>query len=160
MAEDKKGRTLVALVWFLGLFLVWEFASLLLIDVFHTKGAATKLPYPHTIIVTMIQNFKMLMEAGAITFSRAFVGFVLGTGVGIALAVIMSLSKTVERIAFPYLIISQMIPVLGLAPIIFNIVKDMNTSRIAIAAYITFFPVAANMLSGLKSVEQEKKDLM
>ena len=72
----------------------------------------------------------------------------------------MSLSKTMERIAFPYLIVSQMIPVLGLAPIIFNIVRDMNVSRILIAAYITFFPVAVNMLSGLKSVEQDKKDLL
>lgn len=53
-----------------------------------------------------------------------------------------------------------MIPILGLAPIIFNIVRDMNVSRIVIAAYITFFPVAVNMLSGLKSVEQEKKDLL
>jgi len=85
---------------------------------------------------------------------------VFGAGVGIILAVVMSLSKTLEKIAFPYLIISQMIPVLGLAPIIFNIVRDMNVSRILIAAYITFFPVAVNMLSGLKSVEQEKKDLL
>lgn len=160
MVVDKKDRRLVAIVWFVGLFLVWELASFLLIDVFHAKGATTKLPYLHTIIITIVENFKMLLEAGSVTFSRAFVGFVLGAGVGIVLAVVMSLSKTIERIAFPYLIISQMIPVLGLAPIIFNIVKDMNTSRIIIAAYITFFPVAANMLSGLKSVEQEKKDLL
>jgi NitT/TauT family transport system permease protein len=69
----------------------------------------------------------------------------------------MSLSKIAEKIALPYLIISQMIPVLGLAPIIFTLVRDMNTSRIVIAAYITFFPVSVNMLSGLNSVESDKK---
>lgn len=122
--------------------------------------ASAKLPYPHNLAITFFKNWNMLLEAGAVTFSRAAVGFALGVGVGIILAVIMSLSRTMERIAFPYLIVSQMIPVLGLAPIIFNIVRDMNVSRIVIAAYITFFPVSVNMLSGLKSVEQDKKDLL
>ena len=53
-----------------------------------------------------------------------------------------------------------MIPVLGLAPIIFNLLRDMNTSRIVIAAYIAFFPVAASTLSGFKSVDPEKRQLM
>ena len=53
-----------------------------------------------------------------------------------------------------------MIPVLGLAPIIFTLAKDMNLSRIIISGYITFFPVSVNMLSGLNSVESEKKELL
>ena len=160
MVIDKKERRIVTIVWIIGIIVTWELISLALQYVFHDPMAATKLPYPHIIGRTMLENWKTLLEAGAVTFSRATIGFVLGAGVGIALAVIMSLSKTIERIAFPYLIVSQMIPVLGLAPIIFNIVRDMNTSRIVIAAYITFFPVSVNMLSGLKSVDQEKKDLL
>lgn len=160
VAVDKKERRIVAVVWIVGIIIVWEFLSFALKNILHDGMASMKLPYPHTIVITLIENLKMLLEAGAVTFSKAAVGFVLGAGVGIILAVIMSLSKTVERIAFPYLIVSQMIPVLGLAPIIFNIVRDMNASRIIIAAYITFFPVSVNMLSGLKSVEQEKKDLL
>ena len=72
----------------------------------------------------------------------------------------MSLSKIAEKIALPYLVVSQMIPVLGLAPIIFTLAKDMNLSRIIISGYITFFPVSVNMLSGLNSVESEKKELL
>ena len=68
--------------------------------------------------------------------------------------------KIAEKVAFPYLIVSQMIPVLGLAPIIFTLAKDMDLSRIIISGYITFFPVSVNMLSGLKSVESDKKELM
>ncbi|KOA20095.1 putative aliphatic sulfonates transport permease protein SsuC [Clostridium homopropionicum DSM 5847] len=160
MVVDKKERRIVAIVWVIGIILVWSFFAFALQNIFHDKMASTKLPYPHSVFMTIIKNWKMLLEASAVTFSRATIGFVVGAGVGIVLAVVMSLSKTIERIAFPYLIISQMIPVLGLAPIIFNIVRDMNTSRIVIAAYITFFPVSVNMLSGLKSVEQEKKDLL
>lgn len=157
---DKKEKRIVAFVWIIGIIVTWELLSFLLKYVVHDGMASAKLPYPHVIVMTLIKNWEVLMQAGAVTFSRAAIGFVLGASVGILLAVIMSLSKTAERIAFPYLIVSQMIPVLGLAPIIFNIVRDMNVSRIVIAAYITFFPVSVNMLSGLKSVEQEKKDLL
>lgn len=157
---DKKERRIVAIVWIIGIIIIWELMSFALQHIFHDSMASTKLPYLHAIVITFFKNWKVLFEAGAMTFSRAAIGFAIGAGVGIVLAVVMSLSKTAERIAFPYLIISQMIPVLGLAPIIFNIVRDMNASRIIIAAYITFFPVSVNMLSGLKSVEQDKKDLL
>lgn len=100
------------------------------------------------------------MSAAGLTLSRAFLGFLLGGIIGFILAIIMSLSKIAEKVAFPYLIVSQMIPVLGLAPIIFTLAKDMDLSRIIISGYITFFPVSVNMLSGLKSVESDKKELM
>ncbi|SPF51841.1 Binding--dependent transport system inner membrane component family protein [Candidatus Desulfosporosinus infrequens] len=156
----KKDQRIVAIVWTIGIIVAWELSSYLLKYVLHDPMASTKLPFPQIVAMTFLENWKTLLEAGAVTFSRAAIGFALGASVGILLAVIMSLSKTMERIAFPYLIVSQMIPVLGLAPIIFNIVRDMNVSRIVIAAYITFFPVSVNMLSGLKSVEQDKKDLL
>ena len=156
----KKNRILPSLVWIIGVVVVWEAAAFALVNIFHDKMAAAKLPYLHSILVTLATHFGELMEAAGITLSKAAIGFGLGALVGILLAIVMSLSKVAEKIAFPYLIISQMIPVLGLAPIIFNLVRDMDLSRIIIAAYITFFPVAANMLSGLKSVETEKKELL
>jgi NitT/TauT family transport system permease protein len=160
MTISQKDRRMVALVWFLVIALLWEGMAFILQNVLQDTLASAKLPYLHRIIMTWGMNAGMLLEAGAVTFSRAAMGFGVGTFIGIMLAIIMSLSKIAEKIAFPYLIISQMIPVLGLAPIIFNIVGDMNTSRIVIAAYITFFPVSVNMLSGLKSVEQDQKDLL
>lgn len=160
MTLSSKDRRVVGLVWLVGIVLLWEFIAFLLQAVFKDQMAAAKLPYLHTVLITWFKNAGVLLAAGAVTFSRAVLGFVVGASIGILLAIIMSLSKTAEKIAFPYLIASQMIPVLGLAPIIFNIVGDMNTSRTVIAAYITFFPVAANMLSGLKSVGQDQKDLL
>lgn len=157
---SQKERRTVAVVWIVGIIVALELCAFILKYIIQDGMASAKLPFPHSIAIIFIQNWKMLLEAGAVTLSRASIGFALGTGVGIVLAVVMSLSKTAEKIAFPYLIVSQMIPVLGLAPIIFNIVRDMNLSRIIIAAYITFFPVSVNMLSGLKSVDQEKKDLL
>jgi len=117
-AIDKKDRRLVAIVWIIGIIIVWEALAFILVHVFHDGMADMKLPYFHSIVITIFINWKMLLEAGAVTFSKAAIGFAIGASVGIILAVIMSLSKTIERIAFPYLIVSQMIPVLGLAPLL------------------------------------------
>lgn len=72
----------------------------------------------------------------------------------------MSLSGTVEKIAFPYLMLIQMIPVLGMAPIILALTGDISISRIVIAAILTFYPVATNTLSGIKRVQKDKNELM
>lgn len=157
---SKKEKYKVNLVWTIGVFVTWELIAFFLDKVMKDPMADAKLPYPHSIIVSIGQNFTDLVSAAGLTFSRAVLGFALGALIGFVLAIIMSLSKIAEKIALPYLIVSQMIPVLGLAPIIFTLVKDMNTSRIVIAAYITFFPVSVNMLSGLNSVESDKKELL
>lgn len=156
----KKEKYKVNSVWAIGIFLLWELVAFFLDKIAHDPMASSKLPYPHSIIVSIAENFTELISAAGLTFSRAVMGFALGAAIGFILAIIMSLSKIAEKIALPYLIISQMIPVLGLAPIIFTLVRDMNTSRVVIAAYITFFPVSVNMLSGLNSVESDKKELL
>lgn len=160
MGITKKDRRVVTLVWGIGIVLVWELLAFLLQSVIRDPMASKKLPYLHQVIIVLVQNLPFMAQDSLVTFSRAGLGFVLGAAVGIVLAVLMSLFKMFEKILFPYLIISQMIPVLGLAPIIFNIVRGMDASRIVIAAYITFFPVSVNMLSGLRAVEQDKKDLL
>lgn len=156
----KRNNRLVGFVWIVGVIAVWELGAFVLADVLRDTMATAKLPYLHSIIITMARNWAALLGAAGVTLSKAGVGFVLGALVGYFLAILMSISRTAEQIAFPYLIMSQMVPVLGLAPIIFNLVRDMNTSRIVIAAYITFFPVAASTLSGFKSVDSEKRQLM
>ncbi|MFV0528544.1 MAG: ABC transporter permease [Lachnospiraceae bacterium] len=158
--KANKERYFVNAVWIIGVFLLWEGVAFLLANVLKDPMASTKLPYFHEVVITIINNASELLVAAGLTFSRALIGYALGAVIGFLLAILMSLSRTVEKIAFPYLIISQMIPVLGLAPIIFSLVKDMDASRIVIAAYITFFPVAVNMLEGLLSVENDRKELM
>ncbi|MFT8348782.1 ABC transporter permease [Clostridium saccharoperbutylacetonicum] len=156
----KKEKYKINLVWTIGIILVWELIAFFLDKVTKDPMASAKLPYPHVVVISIAQNFTELMGAMDLTFSRAVMGFTLGTIIGVLLAIVMSLSKIAEKISLPYLIISQMVPVLGLAPIIFTLVKDMDASRIVIAAYITFFPVSINMLSGLNSVDNEKKELL
>jgi NitT/TauT family transport system permease protein len=156
----KKSDGISAIAWTVGVVAVWELAALVLAKGLHDPMAASKLPLPQDVAATIAREGATLAEAASVTLSKAAIGFAIGAFVGYMLAVLMSVSRTAERIAFPYLIMSQMIPVLGLAPIIFNLVRNMDASRIVIASYITFFPVAANSLSGFKSVDLEKRQLM
>jgi len=156
----KPPTAFVGLVWALGLVMLWEVGADVLAVYLADPMAGSKLPYLHHVIGTLFVQGDVLFTAARVTFAQATLGFVLGALVGYALAILMSVSKTAERIAYPYLIVSQMIPVLGLAPIIFNLVRDMDASRILIAAYITFFPVAANTLAGFRAVDKEKHQLL
>ncbi len=162
-----KSRKMVTIVWVLGIIAIWEIFAFIV--------AATKrtpvnvLPHLWEIIGSFFSDAKVTgkqtmieligMSCGE-TLSRAGIGFLAGTLVGFVLALLMNLSRIVEKIAFPYLMIIQMIPILGMAPIILSITGDINSSRIIISAILTFYPVSTNVLAGFKAVEREKHELM
>ncbi len=162
---DTKGA--VTLVWALGIMIVWE------IGAFYVQGTKRTpenvLPHIYQIIGSIFSNKPVssgqtalqivITNAGA-TLLRAGAGFFIGMISGFILALLMNLSGVIEKIAFPYLMIIQMIPILGMAPIVLAITRNIGISRIVIAAILTFYPVAANTLAGFKSVEREKHDLM
>ena len=153
-------RMLPLFIWIFGLLLMWEAVSWLLLEVVRTPLAQSKLPYVHEVLATFWEYKGTLVKEGGATFSSAGIGFLLGAAAGVVLAVLMSISKIIEKLTFPYAIASQMIPILGLAPIIYGIVRDDQISRILISGYITFFPVSLNMLRGLRSVDLSALELM
>ena len=160
-------KRMVIVVWIIGLIIVWEIIA--------TVVAATKrtpenvLPHLYQIIASVFSGdlvngsqtaFQIVMSNAGITLYRAFIGFLIGTAIGFILALLMNMFLPVEKVAFPYLMIIQMIPILGMAPIVLAVTKDINKSRIVIAAILTFYPVATNTLAGFKSVEKAKHELM
>lgn len=153
-------KWLSVLFWILGAVLLWEAISWLLIHGLQDPMADKKLPYLHQILFFFSEYGSDLVSQAGITLSRAALGFLLGTGVGILLAFCMDLSKVFEKMVMPYVLASQMIPILGLAPVIFGLVKDLDTARIVIAAYMTFFPVTISLMRGLHSIGSEEKLLM
>ena len=160
-------KWLVILVWIIGIVIVWEIMAFRVAAVKRTPENI--LPHIYQILYSFIdpspvaggQTALMVVASNAAaTLLRAAVGFLLGTGLGFVLALLMKLSGIIEKLACPYLMLIQMIPILGMAPIILSLTGDIGTSRIIIAAILTFYPVAANTLAGLKSVETEKYELM
>lgn len=153
-------KALSAVLWSVGVIVLWEAAAYILENVLHDPLAAKKVPWLSEIAASFVQHGPELIKQAGITVSYAGAGFVTGTAVGIMLALIMSYSGMAEKMILPYLLAAQMIPVLGLAPIIFGLFKDIAVSRIVISAYITFFPVSVNLLSGLKSAEENLITMM
>ena len=156
----------VLLVWIIGMAAVWEIGAFYIARV-SPRHPEYILPHLWQIASSFGQSagadqtiFGLVMTNAAATLSRAGEGFLIGMALGAILALLMSLSGAVGKIAFPYLMIIQMIPILGMAPIVLSLTGDIGKSRIVIAAILTFSPVAANMLVGFKSVDRETQELM
>lgn len=162
---DKKWAS--TLLWILFLIAAWEVGACI---VMVTKRSPENiLPHLYQILAAVfsakqVSNgmtaLMVVLSSAAATLLRAVAGFLLGMVAGFLLALFMKMSGIVEKLIFPYLMLIQLIPVLGLAPIILAITGDINRSRIIIAAILSFYPVATNVLAGFKSVDQEKYDLM
>lgn len=165
--ELGKKKWVVTLVWIIGIVIVWEIMATRVAIVKRTPENI--IPHIWQILYSFIDQkpvsagqtaLQVVFVNAVATLIRAAIGFLLGTVSGFILALLMKLSGIVEKLAFPYLMLIQMIPILGMAPIILSLTGDIGKSRIIIAAILTFYPVAANTLAGLKSVEKQKYELM
>jgi NitT/TauT family transport system permease protein len=98
------------------------------------------------------------------TLRMALAGLAFGTTVGVGLAVLMARLRIVERGLLPYLVISQTIPLIALAPQVTVIRGTLGlpqwTSAAALAAFLSFFPVTVSTLRGLQSVPKASLELM
>ena len=160
-------HTFVMLVWIAAMIAVWETGAFIVAGTKRTPQNV--LPHIYQIIASIFDGKQVsagqsavqlvLSNAGA-TLGRAAIGFLYGTAAGFILALLMKMSGLIEKMIFPYLMLIQMIPILGMAPIVLAITHDIGVSRIVIAALLTFYPVATNTLAGLNSVPKEKYELM
>lgn len=167
LTKIKNSKSLVTLVWVLGILVIWEIFAFV---VQATKRTPENImPHIWQIAYSFIDPkpvssgmtcFQVVIYNAGQTLSRAGQGFFIGMIIGFALAILMKLSRIVEKIAAPYLMLIQLIPILGMAPIILAMTHDIGSSRIIIAAILTFYPVATNTLAGLNSVEKQKYELM
>lgn len=102
----------------------------------------------------------ILWRASLFTLQEAFVGFLLGGVLGFALGVAFAHSGLLERGLLPYVVASQTVPLLAIAPMIVIWLGGNWFSVAVIAAYLTFFPVTINTLRGLRSPQPTAVELM
>jgi NitT/TauT family transport system permease protein len=105
-----------------------------------------------------------LLDATWFTAKEALAGFLLGALIGFALAVLLAHVRLLERGLLPYIVGSQTVPILAIAPMVVIGLGSKGVEgwqAVAIlAAYLTFFPVAINTLRGLKSPDRRAVELM
>jgi NitT/TauT family transport system permease protein len=130
------------------------------------------LPAPHQVISAFLDGVfgypplapRSLIYHGLVTLSATVLGFILGTLFGIALALMIVHSRVLERSLLPWIICSQMVPVLALAPIFIVMLGALGLHGLLpksiISAYLCFFPIAIGMVKGFTSPDPLQMELM
>lgn len=117
-----------------------------------------------TIFEQNVTSRRSLVYHGWVTLAPTLLGFVIGTGLGILLAVGIVYSRVMDRSVMPWAIVSQTIPILALAPMVIVVLGSMGVQGLfpksLIAAYLSFFPVVVGMVKGLRSPSQMQLDLL
>jgi NitT/TauT family transport system permease protein len=105
-----------------------------------------------------------MLGSAATTLGEAIMGFVLGGVLGCGLAMAFASSRLLERSLLPYVVGSQTVPILAIAPMVVVGLGQLNApdwlAKAVVAAYLTFFPVTIGMLRGLRSAPHDALDLM
>jgi NitT/TauT family transport system permease protein len=172
-------RMLVFLLVLGGLWALWEGYKWLWERTGWTKPfevSDVTMPHLHAIVLQLREPtstgddlWLYLLHSALFTARSAAAGFLFGALVGFVLGVVLSQFQVLRRGIMPYVVASQTIPILALAPIVVRGLGSVSIGgspppdwvRVAvIAAYLTFFPVTVNTLRGLQSVDPRALELM
>ena len=118
------------------------------------------LPAPSVIAATLGDSAGLLSRHTWVTLEEIVVGFALALAGGVLLASAIALSRTVERAVYPFVIASQTIPIIVIAPMLLVWVGYGLAPKVIVVALISFFPIVVNTVDGLKSVDPDVVNLM
>lgn len=104
--------------------------------------------------------YTILASAALFTFREALIGFAFGSLLGLALGTLFAHYDLLERGCMPYVVASQTVPILAIAPMVVIWLQAGWISVAVISAYLTFFPVTINTLRGLRSPDPQALELM
>ena len=131
-----------------------------------------RLPAPHQIAAeigksvfdTPVTSKRSLVFHAGVTLEATALGFALGALVGFGLSLLVVHVPSLDRGLMPWIVASQTVPVVALAPMIVVILNQASVTgllpKAVIAAYLSFFPVAVGMVKGLRSPDPLQLDLM
>lgn len=174
----------IVVLWYLGAVwlnwqVVWDmqaraanapdFATMVSLTLSHARPL---LPAPHQVLVETwnsltgppVTSPRSLVNHAMVTLSAALAGFGLGSLAGVLLAVAIIHVRALERSLMPWIIASQAVPVLALAPIVIVALGALGMTglmpKAIISAYLCFFPVAIGMVKGLAAPDALARDLL
>ncbi len=124
------------------------------------------LPYPHTVITDGFlplwdenNGFRPILGYMWPTVKVTLIGLAISIVLGVTIAVVMNLSRGMERALFPYAVILQTVPILAITPLLTQLFGDEIGVRLVVVVLIAIFPVITNTLFGLQSTDRLHHDL-
>lgn len=136
----------------LGTLLLWETAVRL------TDTPAYLFPAPTAVFSYLAGHWRNLLLAGGVTLLEAVAGLVLGTAVGLALAVLITFWQQLEQGVMSLAILIKSTPIIAIAPILTIWLGFGPAPKVIVTALLTFFPVLINALTGFRAVDRALLD--
>lgn len=116
--------------------------------------------------IDVAEQFGVVIEDGRllkhtlVTLSEVLAGVLIGCTMAATLGYLLAKSPLAERLLSPYLIASQAIPVIAIAPLLSIWIQSTYWSRVLVAVLVVFFPILVNVIVGVRSVSAESHQLM
>ena len=117
-------------------------------------------PAPSEIATTLWDNRSLLAENAWVTLREVLLGFAVALVAGVLIAVLLHLSPLMRRASYPFIVASQAIPIVVIAPVLVVWFGFGIGPKVAIVALICFFPIVVNTLDGLGTADEEQRKLM
>lgn len=120
------------------------------------------LPGPQVVwhkLTAMLADGTLLRHA-QVTLVEVALGLLVGLATAFGLGYLLGKSRTVERLISPYIVASQSVPIVAIAPLLVIWFGSGLTSKVLVCALITFFPTLVNTMVGVRNVDEDLRDLM
>jgi NitT/TauT family transport system permease protein len=152
---------LMTFVAFIG---VWYLYSWVRFD--NEAQRRNALPYPHVVVTDGFMpwwdeknGLRPILEYMIPTIRVTLIGLAIAVVLGVTFAVIMNLSKNMERAFFPYAVVLQTVPILAITPLLTQLFGEEMGVRLVVVVLIAIFPIITNTLFGMQSADQLHHDL-
>lgn len=119
-----------------------------------------KLPAPSIILATIWRQRATFAAATGTTLEEALLGLVAGTVIGVGSGILLWRFRLLQLMFLPYLVAAQAVPIIAFGAIIIMWFGNGVSSKVAIAVYLSFFPVVVNTLLGIRSVDPGEISLL
>lgn len=146
-------KNLLPISFFLLVLLLWEFIP------YFFSIPNFVFPRLSDVFPTIISSSSSFFRNSAITLVEAILGFILGSSIGFITGVFMAQSKLFAKTVLPYVVASNAIPVVALAPLVIIWFGHGIYSKIILAAFLCFFPLSINTFKGLNEYSSIYKEL-
>lgn len=152
----RNGAVLTVLISFCALLLAWQLLTVV--------GDYDRfiLPAPTDVgrqFLILLGDGRLLKHT-FVTISEVIPGLLIGILVAAPLGYLLAHSRLAERMISPYLVASQAVPIIAIAPLLTIWIRSTYWSRVLVAVLVVFFPILISIIAGLRSVPRELHDLM
>lgn len=118
------------------------------------------LPAPSAILNEFVKSWDLLLFHSLTTITETIIGFVLGVILAVLLSILMSSFKAIRNALYPFMILSQTVPIIVIAPLITIWFGIGIISKLIVCVLVVFFPVALSLTEGLNSYDKELEELL